>query len=338
MDVWEYALGFMDAQLMMTAEELGVFNCLADGCHSVKEVSTATGLPEDSAERMLTALSAMALVKKEADGTYVNSPEANRQLVKGQPGYIGGIFHHLKNDVYPLWQYSKEALLEGKAQWERISAGKLKANSKIYEDPTALRKFMEGMHTITLEAAEEFAEYASAELKEIATLTDVGGASGAFLIALAKRYPHLQGSVYDLPQVRPIAEDYFRQGGLENRLSFQAGDFWEEPIPAGADAYSLGFILHDWSTEQGSILLGKIAKASRPGGWLIIGEFLLNEDKTGPLWVARSSLNMLVTAQGRERNALEYTNWLKEFDFELQQIYVTSKGKNFMVFRYRGES
>lgn len=328
-------MGFMDAQIVMTAEELGVFNCLENGCNQVSSIATATGLPEDSAERMLIMLSAMEIVKKQPDESFANGPEASEQLVQGKPGYIGGIFHHLKHEVYPLWQYSKEALLEGTFQWRRAFPSMQEANTKMFNDPKALRKFMQGMHTITFEATSEFAGYAP-ELNEIEHLTDVGGASGAFLIALAKQFPNLQGSIFDLSPVHPIAEEYICKNGLENRLHFRAGNFWRDPIPAGADAYALGFILHDWSTEQGSMLLQKIANVSPPNGWLIIGEYLLNDEKTGPLWVARSHLNMLVTAKGRERNAAEYIHWVETFGFKWQKIYLTSKGKNFLIFRFQG--
>jgi len=139
--------------------------------------------------------------------------------------------------------------------------------------------------------------------------------------------------VLDLPPVWPIAEDFFQEYRLTNRLSFQSCDFWEEPIPHGADAYGLGFILHDWDDLGGSILLSKLAEAARSGALLIVGEYLLNDDKTGPLFVARQNLNMMVAARGRERTAREYGDWIAEFGFELERIQPTSKGKHFLITR-----
>jgi hypothetical protein len=43
MDIWEYALGFMDAQILLTAEELGIFNILATGHRTVKEPPVKRG-------------------------------------------------------------------------------------------------------------------------------------------------------------------------------------------------------------------------------------------------------------------------------------------------------
>lgn len=332
-DLWECALGFMDSQVLLTAEGLGIFDHLDTSPRTAGGIAAETGLMEDSAERLLTALCALQIVQRRPGGRYINGPDAAERLVRGKPGYIGAMFQHVRDDLYPVWDHLGEALLEGTAQWKRISNGRPAPTEGMYSDPGALRAFMEGMHAITHQAAAEFARNAAPELNGIESITDVGGASGAFVIALAETRPQLRGTVLDLPALQPIAEDFFRKSALEDRLDFHAADFWEDPIPPGADAYSLGFILHDWDETGGSILLQKIAEAARPGALLIIGEYLLDDEKAGPLHVARQDLNMLVAARGRERSAAEYRDWIREFGFELEQIYPTFGGKNFLIAR-----
>jgi SAM-dependent methyltransferase len=188
------------------------------------------------------------------------------------------------------------------------------------------------MHAITYHAASELAAHAP-ELREVGSITDLGGASGAFVIALAQANARLEGCVFDLPPVRPIAEDYFRSSGLDGRLAFRAGDFWKDPLPAGSDAYSLGYILHDWSTEGGTFLLRKVAAALRPGGLLIVGEGLWEDDRSGPAWIARSDLNMLLAARGRERSARDYREWIEPLGFRIERVQPTSRGKQFIFAR-----
>jgi hypothetical protein len=331
-DLWECALGFMDAQVLLSAEERGVFESLASGPRYMAEVAEDTGLPEGSTARLLAALCALDIVQRHPDGRFANGPEAAEQLVRSSPGYIGALFHHVKHVLYPTWQYFTEALEKQAPQWERALGEEALTEGAPHANPQAHRKFVEGMHAISYEAAVEFASYA-AELQDVGSVVDVGGASGAFVIALAERFPALRGTVLDLPLVKPMAEAFLRQHQVSDRVNFHAADFWEDPIPPGADAYALGFILHDWGTEGGSLLLQKIADAAPAGGLLIIGEYVLNNDKTGPLFVVRSDLNMLVVAQGRERTALEYSEWIHRFGFALQQIYQTSKGKHFLIAR-----
>lgn len=333
-DLWDRALGFMDSQILLTAEELGVFDGLHGGPRSVTEIAKATGLPVGAADRLLTALCGLGLIEKLPDGRFVNGPEAAEQLVRGRPGYIGALFDHLRNALYPVWAHLGDALREEKPQWERAFPGRAAPTESHYSDPAALRAFMEGMHAITYRTAVELAALAP-DLRDVRTLVDVGGAGGAFVIGLAEALPGLRGVVFDLPPVRPIAEDFFGRYGLSDRLSFHSGDFWSDPLQPGADAYGLGFVLHDWDEPGGSLLLDKIAQASRPGGLLLVGEFLLNDDRTGPLFVARQDLNMLVAARGRERSASEYRDWFARHGFSLEKIYPVSNGKNYLIARRR---
>lgn len=322
----------MDSQILFAAEQLGVFNQLDANPMADAELAEAIRIPEDSARRLLTALCALELVQKTPDARYANAPQASERLVSGKPGYMGGMFRHLREDLYPVWQHFCHALVEGRSQWERAFPGVPASHERVHENPHALREFMGGMHAISYGPAAEFAQIAS-ELDQVNTIVDIGGATGAFLIALARAHPRLKGIVFDLPQVQPVADDYLRESGVSDRIRFQPGDFWEDDLPAGCDAYCLGFILHDWDDLGQRLLLQKVARFCPRNGLLILGEYLLNDARTGPLWVARSDLNMLAAARGRERTAGEYREWVGQSGFDLENIYLTSGGKNFLIFR-----
>jgi Dimerisation domain len=122
MDLWECALGFMDAQVLLTAEELGVFESLASRPRHTAEIAADTGLPEGSTARLLATLCALGIVQRLPDGRFANGPGAAAQLVRGRPGYIGDLFHHVKYALYPTWRYFKEALAEQAPQWSVPSA------------------------------------------------------------------------------------------------------------------------------------------------------------------------------------------------------------------------
>jgi hypothetical protein len=335
MDVWDCALGFMDSQILLTAEELGVFDILDRKPAEANEVAEAVHLPLDSAHRLLTALCALGFLRKLEDGRFENGPEASQQLVRGKPGYIGGMFQHLRDDLYPVWRYFRKALEEGEAQWKRAFPEHTSPHERVHTNAEALRAFMHGMHPLTYEAARELTVL-SPEVLRIPTIIDIGGASGAFVIALAEAAPHLRGCVYDLPAVRPIAEECIRAAKLSERVWFHEGNFWEEELPAGFHAYSLGFILHDWNQSGQEFILSKTARACPPGSLLILGEYLLNDSRTGPHWVARADLNMLTVARGRERTTSEYKALIARFGFEPVGLYVTSKAKSFILARRSG--
>lgn len=332
-DAWEIVLGFMDAQTVFAADELGVFAALHEKPSCSDEIAEAVAIPEDSARRLLGALAAIGLTERLPDGSFRNTLEAENKLVPGKPGYIGSMFQHLRNDLYPLWAHVVDALREGRHQWHRAFDQEKIPTEEMYSDQEALRAFMEGMHCITHEAAVEFASKARSYLCDIDSIVDVGGASGAFLIALAEQYDHIEGTVFDLPQVEPIARGFFEAHGINGQLAFQGGDFFNDPLPEGADAYSLGFILHDWSTEKGSLLLEKISRVAPEGSLLILGEYLLDEDGCGPIHVTRSSLNMLIAARGKERTKEQYAEWIAEYGYRVEETVQTAKGKYFLISR-----
>jgi 3-hydroxy-5-methyl-1-naphthoate 3-O-methyltransferase len=336
MDIWECALGFMDSQVLLTAEELDIFTFLDERPRSTAEIADKVQLPKSSLQRMLNLLCARDIIKRREDGSYVNSKDASKKLVKGKPDYVGGMFYHLREELYPLWHYFRETIQEGTSQKERLhefwQKGNRSTEANQENDPQSVRAFMDGMHAITYRAASEFAAQ-TPELRDIRHIVDIGGASGAFLIALAENAPQLQGTVLDLPYVRPVSEDYIRKNNLEGRLHFKCGDFFKDPVPVDADAYSLGFILHDWDTTGGSHILHKIAEAAQEGDMLILSEYLLYDNKTGPLHVVRSDLNMMVAARGMERSAHDYDTWIRDFGFRTERIVYSSDLRGFIIAR-----
>ncbi|MBD3346621.1 MAG: hypothetical protein GF401_16320 [Chitinivibrionales bacterium] len=329
MDVWECALAFMDSQALLTAENLDIFTLLDSDPKKSGEIADTVAIPSDSAERLLDLLCSLKILTKDPEGRYHNDRQASNILVKGKPGYIGNMFVHLREDLYPLWSHLGETLAAGTSLKERFLTN---GGTATGTDPDKIRAFILGMHPLTYTAGKEFAANAP-ELDEIESIVDIGGAGGSFLIACAERFPRLKGTVVDLTYVAPTAQELFRENNLEDRLDFKTADFFRDPLPNNADAYVLGFILHDWNDEQGSLLLTKIADVSHPGALLIIGEYLLQPDKTGPRHVVRANLNMLVAAKGRERTADEYLKWIEQYGFELMRIQMTKSLRAFLVCR-----
>jgi hypothetical protein len=84
---------------------------------------------------------------------------------------------------------------------------------------------------------------------------------------LARAHPHLSGIGFDLPQVRPVFEEFVASHGLSDRVRFESGNFFEDTLPK-VDVIVMGHILHDWDLAQKKALLGKAFEA------LDLGEIL----------------------------------------------------------------
>src|SRR6185436_519998 len=114
-------------------------------------------------------------------------------------------------------------------------------------DPDRLRLFLGAMTGLGMGASRTIAQ--KFPWPNYKTVVDVGGAQGGLLVQLCLAHPHLKGTNFDLPVVAPIFEEYVATNGLSERLKFQPGDFFNEPIPS-ADVITMGHILHDWDLDQ----------------------------------------------------------------------------------------
>jgi O-methyltransferase domain len=95
----------------------------------------------------------------------------------------------------------------------------------------------------------------------------------------------MRGILFDLPAVVEGAPNFIKSYGLESRIDFRSGNFFES-IPSGADAYLLKHILHDWSDEDCLRILKKIYAVAEPGTKLLIVDTVIgarNEHELGKI-------------------------------------------------------
>jgi hypothetical protein len=319
-DLRQMLTAFMTSKTLMSGAELGVFDTLAPGPLTPPELAARLGLPASSLGRLLVALASLGLLRKEGDA-YANAAVADEHLVRGRTGYIGGSFHHVGHDLYPLWNHLNDAVRENSARWHQAFGRDTGEDpfASIYRDETALRGFMSALAAATTPVARALCD--AFDFGPYRRLLDVGGALGAMTATVVQAHPHLRGITFDLPAVRPLAAEYLAQAGLADRVQVAAGDMFAGPLPAGADVITLSIILHDWDDERALRILTQCHAALPSGGAVLVLEQLLNDDGTGPQFAALGSLNMLVaTGGGRERSAREYAALLTQTGFVRPEV------------------
>ncbi|HZS43539.1 MAG TPA: methyltransferase [Blastocatellia bacterium] len=305
---------FWTSQLVIAGDSLGIFKALANGPATASELAHKQSFNEDAGNRFLTACVAIGVLKRDGD-KYANSELADQTLVPGRDGYMGGFIAHSRNDLYQLWAHLDDAVRENSPRWSQVF-GATSANpfEQMYKDPEGLRNFMYAMRNGSLQAVEGL--LAVYDFSQHKCLMDVGGALGTVSVAVAQRNPHLKAISFDLPPVGPLATEYIQSQGISDRVRSAAGDMFKNDLPRDADVIHLSWILHDWSDDKCVAILRNCYSALPSGGTILIGEMLLNDDGSGPLFPALMSLNMLVaTDGGRERTAGEYQKLLEGAGF-----------------------
>src|SRR6185503_4547993 len=69
------------------------------------------------------------------------------------------------------------------------------------------------------------------------------------------------------------------------------GDALSTPWPAGQDAVLMSYLLSAVATQRVGELLGRARTSLRPGGRLMLHDFMLDDDRTGPAVAALWLLN-----------------------------------------------
>ena len=154
-------------------------------------------------------------------------------------------------------------------------------------------------------------------------LVDVGGGYGILLGAVLRAAPELQAVLVDQPGVVEQARRRLEAEGVAGRCELVAGDFFGS-VPAGADAYLLSRVLHDWVDDDARRLLATCRSAMGPGSRLLIVEALLPERARDQPAVIRMDLHMLVLLGAHERTEAQYRRLLGETGFRVARVVPTA--------------
>ena len=313
--IMKLGTGFWASKAVLSAVELAVFTHLAQKPGPLEEVRTRLGLHPRAARDFLDTLVALGLLRRE-NGIYANTPDTDLFLDKNKPSYIGGILEMLNARLFGFWNNLTEGLRTGEPQNEAKRGDDF--FGVLYSDPERLRQFLKAMTGVSrganLAIARQF------PWKKYQTFVDAGTAQGDLAAQVALAHPHLRGTGIDLPQAKPIFEDYTKQLGLANRLQFAAVDFFKQPLPK-ADVVMMGHILHDWDLAEKKRLIRTAWEALPAGGAFIAYDAVIDDDRRQNAFGLLMSLNMLIeTPGGFDYTGADCMGWMKECGF--RETYV----------------
>ena len=270
--------GFMASRALFSALEADVFGHLADGPKSLDALSAGTGIAAGRLRPLLTACVALGLLARDGDG-YANAPASATYLVRRSPAYFGDYFRfQVSRQIYPTLQH-----LDGALRGERVEF------YRQLDDPAEARAFTLAQHSGSLGPAHVVARLV--DLSSARRMLDVGGGSGAFSIVLARRAPQLACTIIDLPGVVAVGRALVRDSGLGDRIRFVEGDARDVSWPDGNDVVLMSYLLSAVAESSAPALLDKAYKALRPGGRLLVHDFVADDDQSGPPLAALWLLN-----------------------------------------------
>ena len=316
--VWDAIGGVSRFAALATMAELGCADHLRDGALTVDELALRCGADAPSLGRVLRQLASMGMVATAAPGTY-ELTEAGATLRDDTPNSLRSAVRMIAEDGfwYGMGKVHKTVRTGKSAFVERHGPlyGYLGANPEagaLFDDYMVVR-------------AQPFADAVAAryDFSGVRTLVDVAGGKGHILAAVLKEHSDLSGVLFDQERVVSGARTFFAEAGLEERCSFVDGDFFVS-VPAGADAYLLSSVLHNWSDEDSVRILRNVREAISDDGRVLIVEFVVPDDDRPHISKDVDMRMLALFGEGMERSTSEYAELLGKSGFRLnRQIELT---------------
>jgi hypothetical protein len=307
------------SQAIYVAAKLGIADLLKDGAKSSEALAKATDVDPDSLYRVLRALASIGLFAERENRHFELTPLAE-YLQSDIPGSMRAIALMFGSEEW-RWQPWGDILYSvktGKPSFDHVFG--MPVFAYLAQNPEAAAIFSEAMTSFTVMFSD--AVIAAYDFSSIKTLVDVGGGQGSFLAAILKANPTLKGIVYDLPTVIAGAKPQIEASGLEGRCDMIAGDFFES-VPAGADAYILKSVIHDWDDEHAIAILKNCHPAMTENGRLLLIENVLPSGNAPSFGKFLDLEMLLITPGGRERTEAEFRNLFEAAGFNLTKITPT---------------
>jgi SAM-dependent methyltransferase len=309
--------GEMLTQAVHAAARLGLADLVAKAPATAAELALATKTHAPSLARLLGYLASLGVFAEDATGRYVQTPLSDT-LRSDHPQSVRGAAILMGCDLIwkPLGALC-DAITTGRPAFE-VAFGTTFFDY-LSTRPADAAVFNAGMTSMSsLEAQAVVALY---DFSPFTRIVDVGGGHGALLSGILTANPKLRGVLFDLPAVVAGATS-LPTGPLASRCEIIGGDFFQD-VPAGADAYLIRVVLHDWIDDDAVRILASCRRAIRPDGKLILVESVIQPPNRPDLARLNDFTMLALTPGGRERTEPEFRELLRRAGFAMTRVIPT---------------
>lgn len=162
---------------------------------------------------------------------------------------------------------------------------------------------------------------AAYDFSGIRLIADIGGGNGATLRHILALFPQPRGLIFDREDVVATLSTDDRMHG---RIDAQGGSFFDA-VPAGADAYLLIRVLHNWKDDDCLRILRACRHAMQADAVLLLGEEMLEIDPgRGQATAYLIDVQMTMFGHARTRSESEFGALLDQSGFMLRRVIHTA--------------
>lgn len=308
--------GAVLSRMVAAMAEFGIADLIEPGAsRPVGELAAATGCHEQTLYRCLRYLASHDIFEENPRGSFALTPLAAALRADADGSFRAGA--RMLGRMFPAVAQLEDTLRDGENGIVKAFGQPLFEYLPNHPDLAAI--FDGGMTAI--HGPETPAMLEAFDFSGIGTLADVGGGNGSLLTPLLLKYPAMKGILFDLGHVIERAKANLRKAGLGDRCEVREGNFFEA-FPAGADAYLMRHIIHDWNDQQSVQILKNCRAVMPPHGRLFIVETVVPTGNE-PSPAKEFDMAMLIYPGGMERTEDEYRALFSAAGLELAGVTPT---------------
>ena len=316
---------YADDLVIASIAWLDFFTWLSANPSSKEQISASLGLAERPLDVLLTLLSAMGLAVRN-EGIYRPTDVSETFLVSGSRYFLGPYFASQKDrptcvELYEVLKTGKPAgwsSREEGAEWESLM-----------NDESFAADFISAMDSRGSILAPAMAEALPCDA--YSNMLDIAGGSGIYACSVVEAHKHMKATVLEKPPVHEVARASIARKGFSESVTVVGSDMFSEPLPRGFDMHLWSHVLHDWGESDVRLLLSKSLDALEPGGMVAIHDAHIDGEKTGPLPVARFSVLLMHSTQGKSYSVGELGSFLDELGFREMRFTETTGSRSIIT-------
>jgi hypothetical protein len=313
-------------QLLNGSYIAGAVACLAQlripdlveaGPRSAEELASQIGAHPQALYRLMRATASVGVLSEGSDGKFSETPMSAVLRSDATASLRAFAIMGWREWCARGWAHLEYCVRTGKQALDQIYGAPV---FKYFEQNPEEAQIFNGAMT-SLSAIDSPAVAEAYSFDQIRSLVDVGGGHGLLLATILARNPHLTGTLYDEPHVIEGA----RSGPLKpvmERCALVSGDMFSS-VPAGADAYIMKHIIHDWPDDLCLKILKACRSAVNSGGKLLVVDTVIhpgNDFSPGKFL----DLQMLIFPGGCERTEKQFRDLFAATGWQLSRILPTA--------------
>lgn len=312
--IMQIATGDWAASILATSLIHSVFTHLHNGADTPDDVAKQARISVRGAQTLLDGLVGLGLVEV-SDGAYRNAPDAAAFLVDNQPAYLGG-FSKMMFRQMGRWPGLPEVVASGVP---------VSADTADVPELGFWEELVPAIAPMAVPSVLAAAELLGLPDAGPVSILDVGGGSGIFSALWLAMNPQARATQIDWPNVNRIATAFVAGHGVADRFRTVDGDF--HTVEFGTAVHDIAVYSHMAHQEQPDdnvAVFRKFRLALKPGGTLVINDFVVDNGRTGPPFALIFRTEMLIRTQhGSTWTEADFRAWLTEAGFTDVSVHPT---------------